>query len=298
VAFFPLYPLLVHLGTAIGLPSELAAMGITSLAFLGASFYLYRLVEEAWGAPAALRAVWIVAFFPTSFFTFAPYTESLYLLCAAGALYHARHLQGWRAGLWGAGAALSHATGLALLPAMLLCWKGNRLQAVPRLLGPTAAAGAAYLGYLNAQHVAVSTLLGAERGWHRALTFPWTGFQASLEWLVQAGSRNPAWAAENLLQLAVTVIFLVLTALAWRHLGGMAAAYCGIFWVALLVSPEWLDRYYAPFSSMDRLVLGLFPLAGWAASRVTGARFRVLVAASALIMLGAAAVHTFGGWVG
>jgi hypothetical protein len=49
---------------------------------------------------------------------------------------------------------------------------------------------------------------------------------------------------------------------------------------------------------MDRFVLALFPLAGWAAARLSGHHYRLLLAASGALMLGSAAVHLVGGWVG
>ena len=61
---------------------------------------------------------------------------------------------------------------------------------------------------------------------------------------------------------------------------------------------EWRDGYFAPFSSVDRFVLTLFPLAGWLASRLAPRPFALWIAVSSALMVGAAAVHLSGGWVG
>lgn len=152
--------------------------------------------------------------------------------------------------------------------------------------------------YLATQHISLVHVFDSQRYWHRALTFPWTGFTASISWLTAHGASNLPFAIEDVLQLGVTVIFGVLTLAAWRHMGRAFAVYCAGFWLLVLSSPQWLDQFYAPFSSMDRFVLALFPLAGWAAARLSGHRFRLLLAASGMLMLGSAAVHLAGGWVG
>jgi hypothetical protein len=66
----------------------------------------------------------------------------------------------------------------------------------------------------------------------------------------------------------------------------------------VLLSPEWQDAYYAPFSSMDRFVLLLFPLYAWLAGRIHPVRWRTALPAGGLAMVGVATVHLLGGWVG
>src|SRR5438270_1502532 len=85
VAFFPFYPLLIHIVRALGIPAIPAGMLVSNLAFLGALFYVYALARPEWGSRAARHAIVLLAFFPTAYVTFAPYSESLFLLCAAGA---------------------------------------------------------------------------------------------------------------------------------------------------------------------------------------------------------------------
>jgi hypothetical protein len=157
---------------------------------------------------------------------------------------------------------------------------------------------ALYAAYLAGQGMQVQAVLDAQSFWHRGLTHPITGFTASLSWLATFGARHLPWAAENLLQLCCTLLFLGFTALAWRSLTGAMRLYCLGFWVVVLASPEWKDGYYAPFSSMDRFVLALFPLAGWAATQLSHRSHRALVALFAAGYAGAAAVYLGGGWVG
>lgn len=307
VAFYPLYPLLIHLGQALHIPGVAAGLLVANLAYLGALFYVRAWVAESWDQRVASRTVWIVTFLPTGFFFFAPYSESLALLCAAGAFYHARHVQVLRAGLWAAAAILTRPTGLILLPSILLYLalgrRGERPPGDRRLLSllagiPAVLSVATYLWYLHTQNIPLTALAAAQRSWHRSLTVPWTGFTTSIGWLVGHPTGNPGWITENLLQLGVTILFLAVTVAAWRELDASERAYCAAFWSIVLITPEWRDGYFAPFSSMDRFVLLLFPLFAWTAAHMRVRRMRSVVGASAAFMVAAASVHLLGGWVG
>lgn len=298
LAFFPLLPLLIKAVMSTGVVGTAAGILLSNGAFLGALFYLRALAEREWGNDNAARAVWLLALFPTAIFTFAPYTESLFLLGAAGSLYHARRGDAATAGFWAAIAILSHSTGLILLPAIVLALHPRGMRAWVSALLPPLVASTAFTAYLAARHVPIGALLTAQAAWHRGLTVPWGGFTASVTWLAHSGLTNIPWAIENVLQFGVTIGFLGLTAFAWRALPPAERVYCAGFWLLVLLSPEWKDGYYAPFSSMDRFVLTLFPLAGWLASRLSAHSFRHLLLAFGALMAGSAGVFLAGGWVG
>ena len=95
-AFFPLYPFLIRafaelFGGPISGPA-LSVWGvlISLLALPFALFFVYRIAEDGWGERVAQTTVLALAFFPTSFFLNAVYTESLFLALSAGALWAAR----------------------------------------------------------------------------------------------------------------------------------------------------------------------------------------------------------------
>jgi hypothetical protein len=101
IAFFPAMPMLMRpLGAAFGMsdrtvPRErrmlraLWAGVIISLgAFLWALYYVTRLGSELIGPERAAGAALLLAAYPFALFYNAPYTESLFLLGAAGACYH------------------------------------------------------------------------------------------------------------------------------------------------------------------------------------------------------------------
>lgn len=298
LAFFPALPGLIHGAEAAGLPGIIGGLLIANLAFLGALVYLYLLLTDTWDEETARRALVLLAVFPTAFFFAAPYTESLFLLAAAGALYHARHGPVWAAGLWLALAALTRSTAVILIAPMLLLAKPREVRAWFAIFAPAAIAWLGYLVYLYTQGIPLATLAAAQHAWHRGLALPTTGFASSLTWLLH--NAIPHWpiAIENVGGLTVTVLFLLVTVRAWPELDRPMRAYCLGFWLLILCTPEWLDEYAAPFSSVDRFVLVLFPLAGWAAARLAQHRWQHRAAASALLMAVLAGVHLSGGWIG
>ena len=95
-AFFPLYPLLMRsFAELFGGPISREALSVwgplISLLFLPFAFYfIYSIALEGWGERVARDAVLILAFFPTTFFLNAAYTESLFLALSAGSLWAMR----------------------------------------------------------------------------------------------------------------------------------------------------------------------------------------------------------------
>ena len=95
-AFFPLYPLLIRTMTYVfGGPVTLGTLSvwgvvISLLTFPLALYFVYRIAENGWGTRVAQGTVLTLAFFPTSFFFNAVYTESLFLALSGGAVWAAR----------------------------------------------------------------------------------------------------------------------------------------------------------------------------------------------------------------
>lgn len=131
VAFFPLLPLLIRAVTPLVGDPLVAGIVIANAALLGASILIYRLAEETWGSAVADRAVWYLLIFPASFFGSAIYTESLFLLGAAGALYAARHKRWSIAAVLGLLIGLTRFTGLIVAPMLAVEWWIQRRRAQP-----------------------------------------------------------------------------------------------------------------------------------------------------------------------
>lgn len=285
-AFFPLFPLLAGaVGRVLGDSWLLGAYVVSNLALLAGLTVLFRLTELELGEPAARRTVLYLCVFPTAFFLFAPYTESLFLALTVGCLYAARRSAWLLAGGLGALAALTRSSGVLLVLPLL----------VEGLLQLRAAGG-----LRPAVRVAAGCAL-VPLGTAAYLLFWELRYSQGLRPLEVQGTtwrREPAWPWETLLDgLRQGVQYLgtypggYFTVDAVLVLVGLA---CGV-WVAVRVRPTYAVWLWAslllplvlPFDgrallSVPRFLVVLFPVV-WALSRFAE-RWRahdVVVASSA-----------------
>lgn len=116
-AFFPLYPLLIHVVTTILGPTHelIAAMLVSNLATFVAFVGMNCLViQEGGDQRTAGQTLLVLAAYPLAFFLAAPYTEGVFLACALWALFAARRGWWFWAALAGFLGALSRPTGIVL----------------------------------------------------------------------------------------------------------------------------------------------------------------------------------------
>jgi hypothetical protein len=116
-AFFPLYPLLVHVvGALLGGHYLAAALLVSNVGALGAFIGLALLAAHEFGSTrTASYAVTALAAYPLAFFLAAPYTEGPFIALAAFALYGARTGSMRMAATCAFFATLMRLTGLILL---------------------------------------------------------------------------------------------------------------------------------------------------------------------------------------
>jgi len=99
-AFFPVFPLLARALTGLGLSPVAAVIALANLCFVAALFYVQRYARLlGLSSGASLIAVALLCFVPQGFVFSAGYTESLFLLLLAAAMYHLRREQYLVAGL-------------------------------------------------------------------------------------------------------------------------------------------------------------------------------------------------------
>ena len=133
VAFFPLFPLLVRL-THLSFP--LGGMIVSNLAFAGALLLLGAVAMKSGASEDdAGRAMFYLAFFPTSYFLSLPVTEALFLALSLAAVLCALDGRWWAAGLFGALATGTRVAGILLIP-LLLLQPGRRTSKFWLLLVP------------------------------------------------------------------------------------------------------------------------------------------------------------------
>lgn len=173
-AFFPLYPMLIHVLDPV-LPGDglAAAVVIANAAAFGALAVLYRLADHEFGPRVAQRAAWYLAAFPVGFFLFIGYNESLFLLLAVGALYAGRRGHWWLAGTLGALSSATRLFGVLLIVPLAVEYlrqAGRRRDAWGLALVPLGVVG--YSIYCWAELGSPLQFSIAQDQWSRRYTVP------------------------------------------------------------------------------------------------------------------------------
>src|SRR5919112_5491403 len=88
-AFFPLFPVLIRVGAALGGKPAFWGVLVSLVATFFALYFLYQIAEKYWDLKVARAAVLTFAFFPTAFFLNAVYTEALFIALSAGSFWAA-----------------------------------------------------------------------------------------------------------------------------------------------------------------------------------------------------------------
>lgn len=257
IVFFPLFPVLVRVGTLFGLvPYEAAALLVQLPLAALAGAGLYALVYRHFGAGAAR---WAVAFWllcPGGVFFFAPMTESLFL---ALTVWYAVMLERRR---WGACAVLGVLAGLARAPGVLLggmaaVWlflRWRREKRLPRpgawcaMLGPAAGLG----GYFALNQAVYGSwqqyAVYQKEHWHQALGLFTDTVAYHLRYLVLWWQQDRAQAVFISLAAVLCILAqLALLAGAARRLPPHWLAY-GLAYTAVTTGVSWLlsaPRYAA-----------------------------------------------------
>lgn len=259
-AFFPLYPLLTRLVSAfLGGRPFAAALLVSNAALLGALVLVYDLTRSELSDAAARSTVVLLCVFPTAFFWFAPYSESLFLLFAVAALWAARRGRWSLAAVAGFGAAFTRNVGFVIGLALLAEAIQQRTEGDRSLLrGALAgvATGAGTLTYLLSWQVRADDWLAPlhqQANWERVFSWPWStlleGTRAAFRYVGNA--NGPYWLIDWLLVVPVlAAAIFALSRYRW--------AFRIYLWGGLLVPLSFVfpDR---PLMSMPRFVLPLFP---------------------------------------
>jgi hypothetical protein len=280
-AFFPLYPLLVRsFAELFGGPISMEALSVwaplLSLLLLPfALYFIYQMALDGWGHRVARGAVLALAFFPTTFFLNAAYTESLFLALSAGSLWAVRVRKNLLLACVLAGlVSATRNVGVFLLVPLLYewikdmdryRWRGVYLALVPSGL-------VAYMGYLWARFGDPILFYTAQEDWGREATGPlatvgrtWASAVEGAGKLLDPGLwTNPTLgnlanhlaAAGNLTNLAFFVFAVVVLLAGSRDLPPSLTIY-GL----LLIAPATLfGTPQSPLMGTPRYILVAFPI--------------------------------------
>lgn len=307
LAFFPLYPALIHVLTPVTGHTELAGFLISAGALLVALVLLHRLTELELGRRAADATVLLLAFAPLSFFFTAVYTEALFLALSVGSLYAARTGR-WRTACGIAAlATLTRPTGILIGVALTaLRWRerGGPERSLAWVLALPAALGG-YMAWLAASGYGWLAAFHAQSGWQRSLTGPllggleglWAGIRglahlAAGEAIYRPTLQGPFTQDAESVVLAVVLVAMGVTTVAC--LRRLPRAY-GLYALAVLLLCVSSPEAGQPLWSLDRFALTLFPL--WMVAGEWIARRRLL--RPALVLSTAALVFStlqFSAW--
>ncbi len=270
VAFFPLFPLLIRI---LAFPisfwgGSYLLMGtlISNAALLGTMFLLYQLAVELIGEDGARRSLLYLVIFPTAFYFFSPYNESLFLLFSLGSFLAMRRQHWWLAGLLGLLASATRSAGIFLvIPYLIEVWvtresiaalRQNIIRRVlPVILIPIGtAAYALYCWHISGDPIAFAAV---QSHWGRHTTWPWVGIWNAFVDLFRYDGFGSFNEVHILLDLSATIGFIILTFMGWRKLRLSYNVWLVILIVFMLLSPG-TDKTDVLLSN-QRFVLEMFP---------------------------------------
>jgi len=274
LAFFPLLPLLISIGAHLlgGADWTYLFVGwlISNAALLGVLFLLYYLAREIVEKEIAQRTLLYYCLFPTAFFFFAAYNESLYLVCAIGAFLVLRRERWWLAGLLGLFAALARSAGILLIvPYLYELWERRTTynwrsaQFLFTTLAPVVLIPLGTLLYaLYNWHLVGNPLAfvaaQSDPNWSRHTTWPWMGIvQAILALFIIPQGFGSANEAHLLLDLTATLSFIALIIVGWRKLPRSYSIWMIVFMIYILLNPATSKPDI--LLSNQRFVLEMFP---------------------------------------
>lgn len=259
--FPPLYPALIRGVTAVlgGSPTArlTAALLISNLACLALLILLHKFVASEIGPQYATRTLVYALIFPTAFYWFAGYTESLFLLFTLGAFWASLRQKWALAGVLGFCASLTRLTGWVLIvPFAYLWWQKEGVRFKLHLLA-LAGPPLGLIAFLLYRWQLGLPPLGQiyRHYWYQQTGIPGRDLLTAVQTLFFHG---PARAGEITLylDLAVAILLLVATYYTFKRLGPAYGLYSGAMLFFILLPTSELKPLY----SFTRYTLAFFPL--------------------------------------
>ncbi|MFI5272372.1 MAG: hypothetical protein ACHQ4H_04980 [Ktedonobacterales bacterium] len=272
---WPAIPGLEHLLAPIfGGDYVIAGMVASNAAFFGTLVALRALTARELGAEAARRAALYLAIFPTAFYFFAPYSESLFLLLSIGTFAALRSRRWLLAGVIGCLAMLTRSAGaLLVIPfavEFFFAWRAGAArwwQGVWVALIPAAAG--IFSGYLALEHDDPLAYVHSGAYWGHTLHWPWESLLVSAQELLHHSHANSITLTHLALNLVTVLAFIALVVVVLRRL---PLSY-GLYSAAIVLYFLSLGQSQALFmvTGNGRYVLMVFPafmlLGAWGRKR-------------------------------
>ncbi len=264
-AFFPLFPWLMRF-VDIGIHSTIVSgLLLSSLAGLVLMIVMYQLALEEFGEQLARRAVLYLLAFPTAFFLWAIYPESIFLCLSLLCFYAMKHQRWWLAGVFGLLAALDRPTGILLfLPCCIEYLRVHRAIRVDILSFLLIPLGLGLFALYCAHHYGDPlAFIHAQNGWKHQLAVPGYALFRALQIVHDQGPdiRLRVFLSYSLdfIPDVLALILLILTASLRRfRLGAQHWAYfcfAASIWLFANMEPG-----YQPLMGFGRNMLVAFPV--------------------------------------
>jgi hypothetical protein len=261
-AFFPGFPTAMRITSWVpGVGPLAAGLLVANVAAFAALLILHGLTRYELGPAAARRAVLFTALFPTAFFLYAPYTESLFLLGSVATFWFARRNRWAWAAVAGALSAATRSVGILLILALWVeaidQYRRHGRSLLPRLAAAAAVAigPLLYVAWWGWRFHDIWAPLDAQRAWRP------DGVRQPIDTLVRAAQyawRYQTWWLLDLLVVALAATGLVLAA---RRIPVSYSVYAA----GSILLPLLLPTAGRPLLSLPRFVAVLFPASwGWA----------------------------------
>ena len=260
-AFFPFYPLLIRWLSLITHNQLWSGLIISHFCFIGFLYYFIRLGRLDYPAKTVSWAVLLLILFPTSWFFFSVYTESLFLLLAALSLYLARTRRFTAAVLLAGIASGTRLVGIFLLPAIL--WEYFQAVKKPKihtlaLLSLTGISGfLLYLNFLQQKFNNFFIFITAQPGFGsgRQVDTIVMIYQVVFRYLKMFFGVSPVNDIFPVLVFEFSISLLFLGLIIYAFIKKVRLSYLIFFIPAFL-----LPTFTGSFASMPRYVLTGFPL--------------------------------------
>lgn len=277
VVFYPLWPLLLHLGGQLAGGSfpvsyYLVGLFLSNICFYFALVLFYCLLSEEFELSLAKRALFYLAFYPYALFFFAGYSESLFvLLCIAFFLFlrRGKPLDLWLAGGMGCLAALNRPIGILLCIPFLVVYVQRFWLSAERhqyrwfqqvnALAPVALIPAGlllyviYLAYTRGNLFIIPTEEAVT--WNRHFVWFWTTYHRMLKVLFTYPFLSLDF-VKDLLDLTFTTLPLVALLISWKRL---PLHYSLFALAAFLFTISYPLGTVNPMSAQPRYLMSIFP---------------------------------------
>jgi hypothetical protein len=296
--FGPLYPMLMRWGAPLlGNNSLLAGLLLSGLFCLAAMFAFIALARAELGTShKARQALLYLAVFPTAFFLFAPYTESIFLLGAVMTMKSLRQKEWLPAGLWGMLAVSARLPAAVIIfPTLYAAWKewresGHLRPWISPFLIVVGAGLFPIYTWVTLKLPPWAFLQALNSGFQRNFNFP--GFNI---WLAAQKISQGIFLLVNIPDLLFCLLFLAGTILVWKKLPAIYGIYTTGFMVLYLST----NTSVYPLLSMSRYVLALFPVFMAMPAFIQNNKIRLLILTAMLTgLLFFSAQFAIWGWVG